>query len=542
MKKEGLIMKVADAIVKGLKEEKVTTVFGYPGAAIMPLYESLRTTDIHHVLVRQEQAAGHSASGYARVTGEVGVCVVTSGPGATNIVTGIATAYMDSVPLVIMTGQVKSHLIGKDVFQEVDITGATEPFVKHSYLVKEATQIPRIIKEAFYIARTGRPGPVLIDLPADILEEQIDYNPPKEINIRGYKLTQQGHIGQIKRAIKVLEQSKRPLICVGGGIQLAKAEKELRKLIDLIRIPVVHTLMGTGNMPTKSPYNVGMVGSHGFNHANKAVEKADTILFIGTRIADRSMAPDVFAENAQIIHVDVDPAEISKNAYATIPVVGNAKHILEQMIEIAQPLDTKEWLEEIGSEKEIKEEEHLYEGAVNPKLVMRQLSKMLPDDAVITGDVGQNQMWTARHVEMKGTRRFLTSGGLGTMGYSLPCGIGVSMADQNRRVVSVMGDGSFQMSFSELGTLMQEGIKPLIIVFNNSKLGMVHEMQYKNYNKEYGVDLRGNPDFTVIAKAYGIETAHIRKPEEILPVLEQALSHDGPYLIEVTVHPQESTL
>ena len=494
-------MKVADAIVKGLKEEKVTTVFGYPGAAIMPLYESLRTTDIHHVLVRQEQAAGHSASGYARVTGEVGVCVVTSGPGATNIVTGIATAYMDSVPLVIMTGQVKSHLIGKDVFQEVDITGATEPFVKHSYLVKEATQIPRIIKEAFYIARTGRPGPVLIDLPADILEEQIDYNPPKEINIRGYKLTQQGHIGQIKRAIKVLEQSKRPLICVGGGIQLAKAEKELRKLIDLIRIPVVHTLMGTGNMPTKSPYNVGMVGSHGFNHANKAVEKADTILFIGTRIADRSMAPDVFAENAQIIHVDVDPAEISKNAYATIPVVGNAKHILEQMIEIAQPLDTKEWLEEIGSEKEIKEEEHLYEGAVNPKLVMRQLSKMLPDDAVITGDVGQNQMWTARHVEMKGTRRFLTSGGLGTMGYSLPCGIGVSMADQNRRVVSVMGDGSFQMSFSELGTLMQEGIKPLIIVFNNSKLGMVHEMQYKNYNKEYGVDLRGNPDFTVIAKA-----------------------------------------
>ena len=535
-------MKVADAIVKVLKEENVTTVFGYPGAAIMPLYESLRTTDIHHVLVRQEQAAGHSASGYARVTGEVGVCVVTSGPGATNIVTGIATAYMDSIPLVIMTGQVRSNLIGKDVFQEVDITGATEPFVKHSYLVKDATQVPRIIREAFYIARTGRPGPVLIDLPADILEEQIDYNPPKEINIRGYKPTHKGHIGQIKRAIKVLEQSKRPLICVGGGIQLAKAEKELRQFIELTHIPVVHTLMGTGNMPTQSIYNVGMIGSHGFNHSNKAVEKADGILFIGARMADRSIAPDVFNKNVQIIHVDVDPAEISKNAYATIPVVGNAKHILEQMLEIAQPLDTKEWIQEINSEKEVKEEQHIYEGTVNPKLVISQLSKLLPDNAIITGDVGQNQMWTCRHMEMKGEREFLTSGGLGTMGYSLPCAIGACMADKNRKILSVMGDGSFQMSFSELGTLMQEGINPLIIVFNNSKLGMVHEMQYRNYNKEYGVDLRGNPDFTMIAKAYGIETAHIKRPEDILHVLERAVAHEGPFLIECTVHPQESTL
>lgn len=535
-------MRVADAIVRGLKEQNVTTVFGYPGAAIMPLYEALRTTDIHHVLVRQEQAAGHSASGYARITGDVGVCVVTSGPGATNIVTGIATAYMDSIPLVIMTGQVKSHLIGKDVFQEVDITGATEPFVKHSYLVKDATQIPRIIKEAFYIAKTGRPGPVLIDLPADILEEQIDYIVPKKVDIRGYKPTYEGHIGQIKRAIKALEQSKRPLICVGGGIQLAKAEKELREFIELTRIPVVHTLMGFGNLPTKSPYNVGMIGSHGFYVSNTAVEKADTILFIGARIADRSIAPDIFDENVQIIHVDVDPAEISKNAYATIPVVGNAKNILTQMIEIAQPLDTAKWIEQIQSEKIANHEEHIYEGSVNPKLVIQELSKLLPDDAIITGDVGQNQMWTCRHMEMKGQRQFLTSGGLGTMGYSLPCGIGACVAAKDKKVVSVMGDGGFQMSFSELGTMVQEGIKPIIIVFNNSKLGMVHEMQYKNYNKEYGVDLKGNPDFTMIAKAYGIETARITNPKEIIPVLESAVNHDGPFLIECMVHPQESTL
>ncbi len=535
-------MRVADAIIKGLKEENVTTVFGYPGAAIMPLYEALRTTDIHHVLVRQEQAAGHSASGYARVTGEVGVCVVTSGPGATNIVTGIATAYMDSIPLVIMTGQVRSHLIGKDVFQEVDITGATEPFVKHSYLVKDASQIPRIIKEAFYIARTGRPGPVLIDLPTDILEEQIDYNPPKEVDIRGYKPTFKGHIGQIKRAVKALEQSKRPLICVGGGIELADAKDALEEFVELTHIPVVHTLMGIGALPTNSKYNVGMIGMHGYNISNKAVKDADAILFIGARIADRSIVSEIFDDHVQVIHVDIDPAEIGKNAYATIPVVGNAKYILEQMIDIASPLDTNKWLEHIQSKKRVKEETHLYDVGVNPKMMIRELSKLLPDDAIITGDVGQNQMWTCRHMEMKGKRQFLTSGGLGTMGYSLPCGIGACVGAKDRRVVSVMGDGGFQMSFSELGTLIQEGLNPIIIVFNNAKLGMVHEMQYKNYNKEYGVDLKANPDFAMIAKAYGIETAQINTPEDIIPVLKLAVAHKGPFFIECAVHPQESTL
>lgn len=535
-------MRVADAIIRGFKEENVTTVFGYPGAAIMPLYEALRTSGIHHVLVRQEQAAGHSANGYARVTGEVGVAVVTSGPGATNIITGIATAYMDSIPLVIITGQVKSHLIGKDVFQEVDITGSTEPFIKHSYLVKDGSKIPTIIKEAFHIARTGRPGPVLIDIPMDVLEAQIEYN-NGPISIRGYKPTQEGHVGQIKRAIKALRKSKRPLICAGGGIRVAKAEQELIQFIEKTKIPVVHTLMGLGIVPTKHPYNLGMIGSHGFPLGNDAINKADTILFIGARVSDRSIIPtNTFGEEVQIIHIDIDPAEIGKNTHASIPLVGDAKGILKQMGEIAEALETTKWIQGMRDMHQIQEEKHQYDNAINPKLMMQELSKLLPDDAIIVGDVGQNQMWTGRHVEMKGTRQFLTSGGLGTMGYALPASLGVCMADKDRTVVVSMGDGGFQMSFSELATMMQEGLKPIIILFNNTKLGMVHEMQYKNYNKEYGVDLNCNPDFAMISRAYGIETAKISNPDEMIDVLKAAVDCDGPFLIECIVDPRESTL
>jgi len=536
-------MRVADAIVKALKEEDVTTVFGYPGAAIMPLYESLRTSDIHHVLVRQEQAAGHSASGYARIKGEVGVAIVTSGPGATNIITGIATAYMDSIPLVIITGQVRSNLIGKDVFQEIDITGATEPFTKHNYLVKDASQVPKIIKEAFYIAKTGRPGPVLIDIPADVLDEEIDYLYPKEINIRGYKPTRKGHIGQIKRAVKALDKSKKPVICVGGGVKIAEAEQELMQLMEKTNIPIVSTLMGLDIIPSKSPLNLGMIGSHGFTQANYAISNADTIFLIGARVSDRSILPaNMFSKEVEVIHVDVDPAEIGKNANATIPLVGDASNILKEMTEIASPLDTQEWIDEIRSKQEENEEKHIYEDSINPKLMMQELSKLLPDDAIIVGDVGQNQMWAARHVEMKEDRQFLTSGGLGTMGYSLPCAVGACMADKNRKIISVMGDGGFQMSLSELATIVQEGIKPIIILFNNTKLGMVHEMQYRNYNREYGVDLDCNPDFTMIAKAYNIRTAKINDPDKMQDILKEAVEYDGPFLIECTVDPRETTL
>ncbi|HHX60883.1 MAG TPA: biosynthetic-type acetolactate synthase large subunit [Epulopiscium sp.] len=535
-------MRVADAIIRGFKEENVTTVFGYPGAAIMPLYEALRTSGIHHVLVRHEQAAGHSANGYARVKGEVGVCVVTSGPGATNIITGIATAYMDSIPLVVITGQVRSDLIGKDVFQEVDITGATEPFVKHSYLVKDGTQISKIIKEAFHIARTGRPGPVLIDIPADVFAQQIDYT-NNEVDIRGYKPTKEGHVGQIKRAIKSLEKSKRPLICVGGGVKIAHAEKELIEFIEKTKIPAVHTLMGLGVVPTKHPYNLGMIGSHGFPLGNDTLNKADTVVFIGARVSDRSIIPaNTFSEEVEIIHIDVDPAEIGKNTHANIPLVGDAKNILKQMVELANELDTKDWVDGMKDKHPTIPEEHIYENAINPKLMIQELSKLLPDDAIVVGDVGQNQMWAGRHIEIKGTRQFLTSGGLGTMGYALPASIGVCMADKERTVVSVMGDGGLQMCFGELATMMQEGLKPIIILFNNTKLGMVHEMQYKNYNKEYGVDLNCNPDFAMISRAYGIETARISNPDEMLAILKQAVNYDGPFLIECIVDPRECTL
>ena len=328
-------MKLSDVLVRCLMEEQVDTVFGYPGAAVLSVYESLRASSIHHVLVRQEHAAVHSASGYARTTGKVGVCIATSGPGATNLVTGIATAYMDSIPIVIFTGQVKSSLIGRDVFQEVDITGCTEPFIKHSYLLQNPKDFPRIVKEAFYIARTGRPGPVLIDLPMDFQDAQIDFNYPKKVDIPGYKPTIKGHIGQIKRAIKLLLNSKRPLICTGGGVHLGQAKEELAYMIEKSHIPMVHTLMGTGTLDTYSPYNLGMIGSHGYYHANWALKHADTILFIGARIADRAVAnAGILDEKANIIHIDIDPAEIGKMTAAHIPVVGDVKEVLRVMNEL----------------------------------------------------------------------------------------------------------------------------------------------------------------------------------------------------------------
>ncbi|WP_070000488.1 biosynthetic-type acetolactate synthase large subunit [Cellulosilyticum sp. I15G10I2] len=536
-------MKLSDVLVRCLVEEKVDTVFGYPGAAVLAVYESLRTSSLHHVLVRQEQAAVHSASGYARTTGKVGVCIATSGPGATNLITGIATAYMDSIPIVIITGQVKSSLIGRDVFQEVDITGATEPFIKHSYLVKNAKDFPRILKEAFYIATTGRPGPVLIDLPMDVQEEQIEYHYPKEVKIRGYKPTIEGHVGQIKKIIKLLEHSKRPLVCAGGGVVLGNATAELSDFIQKSDIPVVHTLMGTGSMPTRSEYNFGMIGTHGYAQANWGLKHADTILFVGARIADRAVANlGLFDENANIIHIDVDPAEIGKITSATIPVVGDAKDILKGLSSLIKKLDTTMWREQLNSKRNIKEEVHPKD-AINPKLVVRKLSEMLNDEAIIAADVGQNQFWTMRNMEIKGNRKLICSGGFGTMGYSLPAAIGASIGNKEKQVVSILGDGSFQMSLFELGTLIQEGINPLVILFNNSGLGMVREIQRRNEDlKEHGVALRSNPDFAAIARAYGITAKTISDEKEIEASLNEALTSGKPYFLEFIVSDKESTL
>ncbi len=535
-------MKLSDVFVRCLTEEDVNVVFGYPGAAVLAIYESLRASSIHHVLVRQEQAAVHSASGYARTTGKVGVCIATSGPGATNLITGIATAYMDSIPIVIFTGQVRSKLIGRDVFQEVDITGATEPFIKHSYLVKKAQDFPRIVKEAFYIARTGRPGPVLIDIPMDIQEAQIDSIYPKEINIRGYKPTIEGHIGQIKKVVKVLERSKRPLVCIGGGVVLGHAEEDLRHFITHSNIPAVHTLMGIGGLPTKSPYNMGMIGTHGFKHSNWALKNADTILFMGARIADRAVAnAGILNDNANIIHIDIDPAEIGKITSATIPIVGDIGTILKEMTPLIKTMDTTTWQVDIKEKIKEKEEEHL-NGFINPKLVVRKLSEILNDEAIISADVGQNQFWTVRHMEMKGNRKIICSGGFGTMGYSLPSAIGAALGNKEKQVVSVLGDGSFQMSLFELGTLIQEGVKPVIILFNNSGLGMVRELQHRTDLKEYGVGLKVNPDFAAIARAYGIEAKKVSDAREVEGALQEAISSQKAYFLEFIISDKESTL
>ena len=536
-------VKASDAIVKSLQNEGVELVFGYPGAAVIDLFESLRKSKIRHVLVRQEQAAAHSASGYARISGKVGVCIVTSGPGATNLITGIATAYMDSIPLVAITGQVKSAMIGRDVFQEADITGATESFTKHSYLVKNASDLPRIIKEAFYIASTGRPGPVLIDIPSDFLAARLEeYTYPDTVDIRGYKPTLKGHIGQIKRAVKAISESKRPLIVAGGGVILSRAQNELIEFINKSRIPVVHTLMGKGAVPTGHPYYVGMIGTHGFTHANAAMAKADLLVFIGARIADRAWGGlgDKMLETAKVIHIDVDPAEIGKNLGPHIPLVGDARNILTEMISRIGPLDTDDWAEELRVCK--KPVQHSDTALVNPRYAIELLSKKLDDDAMLIADVGQNQIWAARYFEDRPGRNFLTSGGLGTMGYSLPASVGAKYAAPGRQVAAVVGDGGFQMSQYELGTIAASNLKIIIILFNNSRLGMVRELQDRYFGRTTAVELDKNPDFIKLCDAYGIKGIRVTSNSGLEAAYDEALRHKGPFLVECVVDSKESTL
>lgn len=536
-------MKAAVAIIKCLQKENVKMVFGYPGVPVAPLYEALRNSDIKHILVRHEQAAGHSASGYARATRSIGVCIATSGPGAINLITGIATAYADSIPMVAITGQVRRDLIGKDVFQEADIIGATDSFTKHSYLVKDEKDIPRIMKEAFYIARTGRPGPVLVDIPLDIQNTEMEFEYPKGVNIRGYKPTVYGHKGQIKKALERIKNSKRPLICVGGGVMSAKAEVELMELIEKSKIPMVHTLMGKDGLPSKHPYNVGLIGSHGFKYANKAIATADVLILVGTRVADRATGGSKsFAKVADIIHIDVDPAEIGKNLSAHIPVVGDCKKILQQLTEGITEIDTKMWLDEISIWKEKYAKIRPSKEKVNPQFALKLLSEMIEEDAIVTADVGQNQIWTSHYLDMFGARRFLTSGGLGTMGYSIPASVGCKVAFPDRRVVAVMGDGSFQMSMFELGTIAQNHLNIIFLLFNNSNLGMVREYQEDVYKNTYGVSLSENPDFVKLVEAYGFSGKKVNSNDELKTAIEQAMISDKTFLIECIVDAEESTL
>ncbi len=537
-------MNGADIMIKCLESEGVEVVFGYPGVAICPFYNSILSSDIRSILVRTEQNAAHAASGLARVSGKVGVCAVTSGPGATNLITGIATAFADSIPLVCITGQVDSELLGSDVFQEADITGAVESFVKYSYLVKDVNDLPRVFKEAFYIANTGRKGPVLIDVPIDVQNAVVNrFKYPEDVSLRTYKPTVKGHSVQIKKVIKELEKAKRPMICAGGGVLLSNAQQELKAFAELHRIPVVSTMMGIGVMPTKHPLYYGMVGNNGNIYANRSVNESDLLIMVGARVADRAVSqPDLITQNKILVHIDVDPAEIGKNAGPSIPLVGDAKHIFAEMLAQEFTGNYEEWTENIDKYRDtLLRKRPVIEGFVDPAVFIGKLSEKMQEDAVYVADVGQNQMWScAYHIVKKG--KFLTSGGMGTMGYSIPAAIGAKLGDPARQVIAVCGDGSFQMSMMELATMRQHNVPVKIIVMKNNCLGMVREYQHYSYKDNYSVvDLSGSPDLEKLAEAYSLPFLRVKNMEDADQAIDTFLNCKDSMLMECFIDPMDLT-
>lgn len=536
-------MNGAQAMVKCLENEGVEMVFGYPGVAICPFYDSLLDTDIKSVLIRMEQNAAHAASGLARVTGKVGVCAVTSGPGATNLITGIATAFADSIPLVCITGQVNSELIGSDVFQEADITGAAESFVKYSYLVKNAEDIPQIFKEAFYIANTGRKGPVLIDVPIDVQNAPVrKFKYPDSVSMRTYKPTVKGHIVQIKKVIAELEKAKRPVICAGGGVLLGDAQKLLREFSHRHKIPVVTTMMGIGAMQTEDPLYFGMVGNNGAPCANRAMNEADMIIMVGARVADRAVnQPEIITKNKVLVHMDVDPAEIGKNAGPTIPLVGDAKHIFSDMLEQELDGDYSEWVVCLQEyEKTMTDTRKPDPAFVDPAEFVRRLSDKMEQDAVYVADVGQNQIWSCRNCKIR-EGSFLTSGGMGTMGYSIPAAMGAKLGAPGRQVVAVCGDGSFQMSMMEFATMRQYQVPVKIVVIANHYLGMVREYQQNTYKGRYSVvELGGGPDLEKLAQAYGMDFIRLEAPDKMDEAIDAFLKDEDAVLMECVINPMDT--
>lgn len=536
-------MNGAQAMVKCLENEGVEMVFGYPGVAICPFYDSLLDTDIKSVLIRTEQNAAHAASGLARVTGKVGVCAVTSGPGATNLITGIATAFADSIPLVCITGQVNSELIGSDVFQEADITGAAESFVKYSYLVKNAEDIPQIFKEAFYIANTGRKGPVLIDVPIDVQNAPVrKFKYPDSVSMRTYKPTVKGHIVQIKKVIAELEKAKRPVICAGGGVLLGDAQKLLQEFSHRHKIPVVTTMMGIGAMQTEDPLYFGMVGNNGAPCANRAMNEADMIIMVGARVADRAVnQPEIITKNKVLVHMDVDPAEIGKNAGPTIPLVGDAKHIFSDMLEQELGGDYSEWVVCLQEyEKTMADTRKPDPAFVDPAEFVRRLSDKMEQDAVYVADVGQNQIWSCRNCKIR-EGSFLTSGGMGTMGYSIPAAMGAKLGAPGRQVVAVCGDGSFQMSMMEFATMRQYQVPVKIVVIANQYLGMVREYQQNTYKGRYSVvELGGGPDLEKLAQAYGMDFIRLEAPDKMDEAINAFLKDEDAVLMECVINPMDT--
>ena len=541
-------MNGADAIVKCLELENTEYVFGYPGVAICPFYNSILNSNIKTILVRHEQHAGHAASGYARLTGRVGVVAVTSGPGATNVITGIATAYADSIPLVVITGQVDSRLMGSDVFQEADVSGACESFVKYSYIVRNAEDIPNIVKEAFYIANTGRKGPVVIDFPIDIQNQEIKkFAYPESIDIPSYKPTVKGHAKQIERVVRELKKAKRPLICTGGGAHLSGATDVIRSFAEKHRIPVVSTMMGLGTMPTEHPMFFGMVGNNGQAYGNRAMNQADMILLAGARVADRSIArPNEIEDNKVLVHIDVDPAEIGKNAGPTIPLVGDLKNVFMELDKEDIRPATQEWLDclagyrkEAEEEKKTKADLVMTPGTVDPTHLIHALSDKMQKNAVYVADVGQNQLWSCANCIIR-EGRFFTTGGMGCMGYSVPAAMGAKLADPSRQVVAVCGDGGFQMCMMELGTMRQYKVPVKIVVIRNNVLGLVRQFQHFNYKDHFSViDLTGSPELESIAAAYGMKFLHLNDEAKMEETLDAFLANDESVLLQCDVDPNE---
>lgn len=532
----------SDAIVKCLEAEGVATVFGYPGVAICPFYNSILDSDIKTVLIRTEQNAAHAASGVSRMTGKPGVCAVTSGPGATNVITGIATAFADSIPLICITGQVNSELLGSDVFQEADITGAVESFVKYSYLIKDVNEIPRVFKEAFYIANTGRKGPVLIDIPIDIQNASLSrFKYPDEISLRTYKPTVKGHAVQIKKVIRELEKAKKPIICAGGGVLLSEAQSELRSFVEKHQIPVVSTMMGIGVMPTNHPLYYGMVGNNGKPYANKAMNESDLLIMVGARVADRAVSqPDLITRDKILVHIDVDPAEIGKNAGPTIPLVGDAKHIFHDFEAEEFECNYSEWIESLNQYRtELVPKRNPNPAYVDPAAFISKLTGQMEEDAVYVADVGQNQIWSCGYAQIK-NGKFLTSGGMGTMGYSIPAAMGAKVAAPGRQVVAVCGDGSFQMSMMELATIRQHNIPIKIIVLKNNYLGMVREYQHYTYKDNYSVvDLSGSPDLEKLAAAYDLPFLRLKDMQDCDELITRFLERDESVLMECIIDPMD---
>jgi acetolactate synthase-1/2/3 large subunit len=532
-----------------LKEEGVDTIFGFPGGAVIDIYDELAKTDIKHILVRHEQGAVHAADGYARAGSKVGVCLVTSGPGATNTVTGIASAYMDSIPVVVLTGQVPTHLIGNDAFQEVDIVGITRPCTKHNYLVQSTEDLARTVKEAFYLAQSGRPGPVLVDLPKDVVNRKIEYTPPEEVQLKSYNPTYAPNMKQLKKIVELVEQAERPVIFAGGGIILSEASGELTEFARKARIPVTTSLMGLGAFPGTDPLWLGMIGMHGTYRANMSTGACDLMIAVGVRFDDRVTGKtDTFASQSKIVHIDIDPTSIRKNIPVTIPVVGDCKTSLKHINRLLDEADLadvetrrEKWLDQIEQWKSTKPLAYQQADVIKPQFVVEKLYELTKGNAIITTEVGQNQMWAAQYYHFDNPNHFITSGGLGCMGFGLPAALGAQMACPDKLVVDVAGDGSIQMNIQEMATAVQFCLPVKVVILNNNYLGMVRQWQELFYEKRYACTLMEHaPDYVKLAEAYGAVGLRATKPEEVEAVLSEALSIPQPVIMDFQVDKEES--